>query len=62
MWGFTWTNYKHHNAFKVIVIIAPTSDIKFISLAYPGSISDREITKTIWLAGHDGTLYWVNGW
>ena len=26
-------------------VIAPSSDIMFISLAYPGSISDKEITK-----------------
>ena len=45
MWGFTWSNYKHGNAFKVIVVIAPSSNIMFISLAYPGSIPDREITK-----------------
>ena len=41
----TWSNYKHHNALKVIIVIAPSSDIMFISLAYPGSISDKEITK-----------------
>ena len=41
----TWSNYKHHNTLKVLVVIAPSSDIMFISLAYPGSISDKEITK-----------------
>ena len=41
----TWSNCKHHNTLKVLVVIAPSSDIMFISLAYPGSISDKEITK-----------------
>ena len=36
----TWSNYKHHNILKVVGVIAPSSDIMFISLAYPGSISD----------------------
>ena len=37
--------FKHCNTLKVLVVIAPSSDIVFISLAYPGSISDKEITK-----------------
>ena len=41
----TWSNHKHHNTLKVLVVIAPSSDIMFISLAYPGSISDKEIAK-----------------
>ena len=41
----TWSHYKHHNTLKVLLNIAPSSDIVFISLTYPGSISDKEITK-----------------
>ena len=41
----TWSNYKHHNTLKVLVFIAPSSDTMFMSLAYPGSISDKQITK-----------------
>ena len=41
----TWSNYKYHNTLKVLVVIDQSSDIVFIPLAYPGSISDREITK-----------------
>ena len=41
----TWSNYKHHNILKVVGVIASSSDIMFKSLAYPGSISDKEITK-----------------
>ena len=42
---FTWSNYNHHNTLKVLVAIVPSSGIMFISLAYPGSISYKEITK-----------------
>ena len=41
----TWSNYKDHNTLKVLVVIAPSSDIVFIFLAYPGSVSNKEITK-----------------
>ena len=41
----TWSDYKHHNTLKVLLVIAPSSDIMFISLAYPGSTSGKEITK-----------------
>ena len=41
----TWPNYKHHNNLKVLVVVARSSNIMFISLAYPGSISDKQITK-----------------
>ena len=40
----TW-QIKHHNTLKVLTVIAPSSDIMFISLVYPGSILDKEITK-----------------
>ena len=51
--SLTWSNYKHHNILKVLVVIAPSSDIMFISLAYPGSISDKEIMKQ---SGHLGLM------
>ena len=41
----TLSNYKHHNNLKVLVVIAPSSNIMFISLAYPCSILDKQITK-----------------
>lgn len=40
----TWSDYKHHNTLKVLVCIAPNSMITFISKAYGGSISDKELT------------------
>ena len=45
MQRLTWSNYKHHNTLKVLVVIAPSSGIMLISLAYPDSISHKEITK-----------------
>ena len=41
----TRSNCKHYNTLKLLVVIAPSLDIMFISLAYPGSLSDKEITK-----------------
>ena len=39
----TWSSYKHHNTLKVLIGVAPNSMITFISQAYCGSISDKEI-------------------
>ena len=43
----TWSNYKHHNVLKVLVVTAPSPDIMFISLSYSGSISGKDIFRTI---------------
>ena len=40
----TWSSYKHHNTLKVLIAISPNSMVTFISKAYCGSISDKEIT------------------
>ena len=40
----TWSEYKHHNALKFLVCVAPNSAITFVSKAYTGRISDKEIT------------------
>ena len=39
----TWSSYKHHNTLKFLVGISPNSMITFISNAFCGSISDKEI-------------------
>ena len=39
----SWSSYKHHNTFKFLVGISPNSMITFISKAFCGSISDKEI-------------------
>ena len=41
----TWSSYKHHNTLKYFVSVAPNSMIVFLSKAYPGSISDKQITN-----------------
>ena len=41
----TWTDYKHHNTAKLLVCVAPNFSIIFISKAYGGSISDKELTN-----------------
>ena len=40
----TWSNYKHHNAIKFLVAVAPNSAITFISPMYGGRTSDKQIT------------------
>ena len=45
MQQITWSDYKHHNTAKLLVCVAPNSSIIFISKAYGGSISDKELTN-----------------
>ena len=41
----TWSSYKHHNTLKILIGVSPNSMITFISQAYCGAISDKEICK-----------------
>ena len=41
----TFSNYKNDNTFKGLVGISPDGSVTFVSLLYPGSISDKELTK-----------------
>lgn len=41
----TWSDYKHHNTLKVLDCVAPNSLIQFISKAYGGSASEKQIIK-----------------
>ena len=41
----TFSNYKNHKTFKVLVGISPSEEITFVSKLFPGSISDKELTK-----------------
>ena len=41
----TFSNYKNHNTYKGLIGISPSGAITFISNLYPGSISDKELTR-----------------
>ena len=40
----TWSSYKHHNTVKLLIAVAPNSMIMFVSKAFAGSISDKQLT------------------
>lgn len=41
----TWSPYKNHNTFKVLIGIRQSGEVAFVSLCYPGRISDKELTR-----------------
>ena len=41
----TFSSYKNDNTYKALVGISPNGVITFVSLLYPGSISDKELTR-----------------
>ena len=41
----TYSSYKNHNAYKGLIRISPSGAVTFISDLYPGSISDKELTR-----------------
>ena len=40
----TWSTYKHHNTLKYLIGVSPNSFIVYVSKAYTGRVSDKEIT------------------
>jgi hypothetical protein len=40
----TWSNYKHHNTLKLLVACSPNSTIMYVSPAYPGRTTDKDLT------------------
>ena len=46
----TWSEYKHNNTFKVLIGVAPSGMVTFVSRLWGGHTSDRHITA------HDGLI------
>ena len=41
----TFSNYKNHNTYKVLIAISPSGAISFVSDLFGGNISDKELTS-----------------
>ena len=41
----TWSDYKSHNTFKLLVGISPSGAFTFVSKLWSGGVSDRNITQ-----------------
>jgi hypothetical protein len=41
----TWSDYKHHNTLTFLIAVSPNSSITYVSPAYPGRISDSQVTR-----------------
>ena len=45
MQSSTWSQYKHHNTAKFLVVCTPNGAVSYTSPLYVGSISDVELTR-----------------
>lgn len=51
----TWSQYKHHNTFKLLVSIDPTGNFTFVSELWSGCTSDRKMVEK---TGYLSKLQW----
>ena len=42
----TFSSYKNHNAFKVLVGISPGGAVTFVSNLFSGSVTDKQLTRS----------------
>jgi hypothetical protein len=40
-----FSSYKNHNTYKALIGISPGGAVMFVSKLFPGSISDKQLTK-----------------
>ena len=41
----TYSSYRHIHSFKCLLGVAPNGTVTYVSRAFPGSISDKKVTK-----------------
>ena len=41
----TWSDYKHHNTWKLLVWVTPNGQVTFLSDLWSGRVSDKQITR-----------------
>ncbi|KAM7314204.1 uncharacterized protein LOC115309966 [Ixodes scapularis] len=58
----TYSRYKHHNTVKVLITVSPSGAVTFISRAWGGRVSDKELTLKSGLLNivREGDVYLVD--